>query len=184
MYPKEPSTLLKCFCSVLPRSGLALDVACGCGQNARFLATRGLQTVGIDLSWKALAAGRELISGSSAKIDYVQADLTSFTLPSNAFSVVICFKYRDPNLYSSLRAALRPGGLLIYETYTCEHLHYGLRPQNPAHLLGRQELLRAFGDWEIIFYREIWTGRGVSSLVARKPFLSRDTDSFGSLQYN
>lgn len=168
--PTEPSALLERFCSFLPQTGLALDIACGYGQNTRFLSRQGLTAIGIDRSWKALAAGREVAAHSNLKVAYVRADLTLFTLPANTFSVIICFKYRDPNLYSSLRAALLPGGLLIYETYTDEHLQSGLRPRDPAHLLERDELLRAFGDWEIVFYREVWIGRGVASLVARKPF--------------
>jgi hypothetical protein len=82
---------------------------------------------------------------------------------------VICFKYRDPDLYPSIRASLHPGGLLIYETYTHEHRQFGRKPLDPAHLLERNELLEVFGDWEIIYYQEVWAGRGAASLVARKP---------------
>lgn len=171
--PDEPSALLRRFCTFLPQSGLALDVACGSGRNARFLARQGLTVIGIDRSRKALSAGREVSPDSSLKIAYVQADLTRFAIPANTFSVVICFKYRDPALYHSLRAALRPRGMLIYETYTRKHLQYGPRPCNPAHLLERNELLHAFGDWEVIFYRETWIERGVASMVARKPFSAR-----------
>lgn len=169
---REPSRLLAQFCRLLPAGGLALDVACGYGQNTLFLAKQGLSAVGVDSSWKALAAGREVASHLNLKVAYVQADLTSFAIPTNRFSVVICFKYRDRNLYPSLRAALLPGGLLIYETYTYEHLKYSLKPRNPAHLLERSELLQAFGGWEILYYREIWIGRGLASLVVRKPFSS------------
>ncbi|MEJ2010159.1 MAG: class I SAM-dependent methyltransferase [Acidobacteriota bacterium] len=170
----EPSALLARFCSFLPQTGLALDVACGYGQNTRFLARKGLSAIGIDLSWKALAAGREVAARSNLNIAFVRADLTLFALPANTFSVIICFKYRDPDLYPGLRAALKPGGILIYETYTDEHVQFGLRPRDPAHLLERDELLRAFEDWEIIFYREVWVARGMASLVARKPFSSRE----------
>jgi len=145
-------------------------VACGYGQNTRFLARQGLSAVGIDRSWKALAAGSEVVTRSNLNVTYVQADLTLFSLPPSAFSAIICFKYRDPDWYPSLRAALLPGGILIYQTYTLEHLQYGLRPRDPAHLLERDELLRPFGDWEVIFYREVWVGCGMASLVARKPF--------------
>ena len=165
----RPGALLVRFGELLPHSGLALDVACGYGQNTLYMAQHGLTSTGFDLSMKALAAGREAAIQSNLKVSFVQVDLTRFSLPHNAFSVVICFKYRDPQLYPTLRAALRPGGLLVYETYTVEHLKYGRKPLRSAHLLARNELLHAFRDWEIIFYREVWTGRGVASLVARKP---------------
>lgn len=165
----QPSALLVRFGQLLPHSGLALDVACGYGQNTLYMARHGLTSTGFDLSMKTLAAGREAAARSDLKVSFVQVDLTRFSLPRNTFSVVICFKYRDPQLYPTLRATLRPGGLLVYETYTVEHLKYGRKPLSPAHLLARNELLHAFADWEIIYYREVWTGRGVASLLARKP---------------
>ena len=167
---EQPSPLLVRFGQLLPHSGLALDIACGSGQNTLYLARQGLTSTGFDLSMEALAAGREAAARANLCVTFVQADLTRFSLPRNAFSVVICFKYRDPQLYPTLRAALRPGGLLIYETYTIEHLKFGRKPLNPAHLLAKNELRHAFGDWEVIFYREVWAGRGLASLVARKPF--------------
>jgi tellurite methyltransferase len=168
--PAQSSSLLGRFSAFLPQSGLALDLACGNGRNTLYLARRGLSAIGVDRSWEALAAGREAAVLSNLPVAYVQADLARFDLPSDEFSVVICFKYRDRNLYPPIRACLRAGGLFICETYTYEHARYGLKPQNPAHLLERNELLQAFGDWEIIFYREVWIGRGIASLVARKPF--------------
>jgi len=171
--PTQPSALLARFSGILPHSGLSLDIACGYGRNTLFLARQGLSAVGVDRSWKALKAGREVALRENLPIAYVQADLTSFALPANTFSVVICFKYRDRHLYPTIRTALRPGGLLIYETYTREHVRCGLKPQDPAHLLERSELLQAFGDWKIIFYREVWMERGAASLVARKPLSAR-----------
>ncbi|TAM82496.1 MAG: class I SAM-dependent methyltransferase [Acidobacteria bacterium] len=165
----EPSALLVRFSGFLPRNGLALDLACGYGRNTLYMARRGQVAIGVDRSLQALMEGRESASRSNLKTLFIQADLTRFALPPNAFSVVICFKYRDRNLYPSIRATLRPGGLLIYETYTAEHRQFGRKPLDSAHLLERNELLQAFGDWEIIFYREVWRGRGAASLVARKP---------------
>ena len=171
--PAEPSALLVRFSDFLPHAGLALDLACGCGRNTLYLARQGLAAIGVDRSLESLAVGREKAVRSGLEAFFVQADLTRFALPASALSVVICFKYRNCKFYPAIRAALRPGGLLIYETYTREHASYGLKPRNPAHLLERNELLRAFGDWEIIFYREVWVGCGTASLVARKPLSAR-----------
>ncbi len=173
--PREPSALLVRFSDLLPHAGLALDLACGNGRNTLYLARQGLGAIGIDRSMESLAAGREKAVRSGLEASFVRGDLARFTLPANSFSVVICFKYRNHEFYPSIRAALRPGGLLIYETYTCEHASYGLKPRNPEHLLERNELLRAFGDWKIIFYREVWIGRGTASLVARKPLGARES---------
>jgi tellurite methyltransferase len=169
--PTEPSSLLVCFSGFLPHNGLGLDLACGYGRNTLYLARQGLNVIGIDLSMNGLIAGREDAVRQNLQVSFVRADLTRFALPTNAFSAVICFKYRDRNCYPSIRAALRPRGLLIYETYTFEHHRFGHNPLDPAHLLERNELLQAFSDWEIIFYHEVWRGRGTASLVARKPAL-------------
>lgn len=167
--PSEPSALLVRFSNLLPHTGPALDLACGYGRNTLYLARRGLAAMGVDRSMESLAAGREKAVRSGLKASFVQADLTRFALPEKQFSVVICFKYRDRDWYPAMREALRPGGLLIYETYTREHASYGLKPGNRAHLLERNELYRAFSDWDIIFYREVWIGRGTASLVVRRP---------------
>jgi SAM-dependent methyltransferase len=158
------------FSGFLPHTGQALDLACGNGRDTVYLARQGLAATGIDRSRDSLQEAREAAARANLKTSFVEADLTRFTLPPGAFSVIVCFKYRDPDWYPSVRAALRPGGLLIFETYTLEHRQYGHKPLDPAHLLERHELLRAFGDWEIIFYREVWMGRGTASLVARKQF--------------
>ncbi|HET9178173.1 MAG TPA: class I SAM-dependent methyltransferase [Terriglobia bacterium] len=165
----EPSSLLVRFSGLLPRKGLALDLACGYPRNALYLARHGLAVIGVDRSMEALKSGREAAARSNLNVYLAQADLTRFALPANTFSVVICFKYRDPGLYPSIRASLRPGGLLVYETYTLEHRQFGRKPLDPAHLLERHELIETFGDWEIIYYREVWAGQGTASLLARKP---------------
>jgi tellurite methyltransferase len=167
--PTEPSSLLVRFAGFLPHSGLGLDLACGYGRNTLYLARQGLNVIGIDRSMDGLRAGREDAARQNLQVSFLQADLTRFTLPTNAFSAVICFKYRDRDWYPLIRAALRPCGLLLFETYTFEHLNFGHKPLDPAHLLVRNELLQAFGDWEILFYHEVWRGRGTASLVARKP---------------
>lgn len=170
----EPSALLVRFSHLLPPRGLALDLACGYARNTLHLARQGLAAIGVDRSTEALKSGRVAAARSNLNVSLVRADLTQFALPANAFSVVICFNYRDPKLYPSIRGSLRPGGLLIYETYTLEHRQFGRKPLDPVHLLERDELLEVFGDWEIIYYREEWVRRGAASLVARKPVHRRE----------
>lgn len=167
--PTEPSAVLVTFSACLPTKGLALDLACGGGRNSIFLAEQGLRVVGIDRSWEALQQGRELARRHPCSVSWVQADLETFPLPGNEFDVVTCFYYRDPRLYPPVGRALRPGGLLFYETFTAEQLRFNAGPRNPAHLLEPGELLTAFGDWEVIFYHERWLERGIAALVARKP---------------
>jgi tellurite methyltransferase len=104
-----------------------------------------------------------------ATVEWVQADLENFCLPTMTFDVVVCTYYRDPKLYPQIRNALKPNGLLVYQTFSREQLRFGTGPANPEHLLGPAELFLAFKDWRIFFYRETWIGRGIATLIARKP---------------
>ncbi len=164
-----PSSLLVEFRHLLPPSGLALDIACGGGRNAVYLARRGLRVVGLDQSWEALRQGRKQAAQAGVQVDWVRADLEEFHLPYGAFDLVVCFYYRDPSLYPAMRVLLRPGGWLIYQTFTIDQLHFSEGPRNPAHLLRPGELLGAFADWRVVYYRESRVGRGEAALVTRKP---------------
>jgi SAM-dependent methyltransferase len=128
-----------------------------------------LRSVGVDRSRAALEQGRELARANRVDVDLIQADLDAFHLPANAFDVVICTYYRNPALYAQMRSALKPDGLLVYQTFSREQLGFATGPANPAHLLAPGELILAFEDWNIMLYRETWIGRGMATLIARKP---------------
>ena len=112
--PALPSDLLVSFSTLLPPRGRALDVACGAGRNAVYLAEHALEVVAVDRSQEALRQGRELARGRHGRVHWVQADLEMFELPAQAFDVISCFYYRDPALFPRLRSALRLRGLLFY----------------------------------------------------------------------
>jgi tellurite methyltransferase len=166
--PREPASLLVQFSALLPPHGRALDVAAGAGRNCVYLAACGLSVVAVDRSRAGLERGKGLAREKGVRIHWVLADLENFVLPPSSFDVITCFYYRDPALYPTMRAALRPGGLIFYETYTLEQSRFAAGPRNPAHLLEPGELLGAFCVLDVVFYHESWKGRGLASLVARK----------------
>ena len=96
-------------------------------------------------------------------------DLTSAQLPVERFDLVICFFYLQRELFPQIKAALRPGGLLVYKTYTTDQLRFPGRPRHPLHLLRPQELLEAFRDFRVLTYQETVKDRGVAQLIAQKP---------------
>jgi tellurite methyltransferase len=169
--PTEPSKLLIEFANSLPNVGWALDLACGGGRNSIYLARRGMRVLGVDRSWNSLERGRALASQKGATVLWLQADLEQVVFPAATFDVILCFYYRDPLWYGRLCDWLRPGGLLMYETYTQEQLRFDSGPRNPAHLLHPGELLEAFREWRVVLSRETIGDRAVASLVARKPDL-------------
>lgn len=125
--------------------------------------------MGVDRTWDALRQGRELAAQRHADVAWVRADLRRFSLSGAASDVIVSFYFREAALYPLIRESLRPGGLMFYETFTTEQLRFEDGPRSPAHLLEPGELLRMFGDWDVIFYREVWLERGIAALVARKP---------------
>ncbi len=166
----QPRPFLVENAAYLPSSGLALDVAMGLGGNAAFLLERGLRVIGVDISWVALRQAKARLPTLMA----VLADLTCFHLPEHTFDVILNFYYLQRDLWPQYRRALRPGGVLFFETLTQEMRL--IHPEiDPLYLLRPGELAQAFATWEILVYREGWEEgcgghrRAVASLVARLP---------------
>lgn len=177
---REPVPFLCQVLPMLPR-GKALDIASGEGRNAVFLAQHGWQVTGIERSVagiekaKGLAASRSVrVVGESEMpkvgcLRLVQADLEQYQLPVDAFDMVTVFYYLQRSLFPAIRRAVRPGGVLVYETYTIQQLEYPHGPRSPEHLLQPGELRDAFGGLEILFYAESNAGKAIACLLARRP---------------
>ncbi len=126
----------------------ALDVACGPGGNALWLAARGWRVVGVDISDEALhrarSAARRL--GLAHRCHFLQADLDRWRPPPHHVHLVLCFYFLDRSLWPWLARALRPGGLLVMQTFN--HTWQRVRPTtNPAYLLEPGEWMRLAESW-------------------------------------
>ena len=64
--------------------------------------------------------------------------------------------------------ALEPGGMLLFETFTQARLSCAGGPRNAAYLLGLGELRTSFPELHVLFYRELYAGQGIASLVAER----------------
>ena len=170
IFGKEPVAFLREHIDVLPK-GKALDVAMGEGRNAVFLAKNGFTVDGCDISETAIKKALELAKEMQVYIHAFTADLETYRLPENRYDVISCFYYLQRDLFAQMKAALKPGGMIIYETYTTENLERGFDgPKNKDYLLQPNELLNAFKDLRIIYYREMVVDgkKAVASLIARK----------------
>lgn len=162
----EPHPLLVSHVGLL-RGGRALDLACGRGQNAIWLAQHDYQVLAVDISPAALAAARAEAErqGLAGRVRFEEADLTAWTLPVAAFDLICVFRFLERGLFPAIRSGLKPGGLLFYATR-----HVGVLADepaaNPAYLLERGELAREFGDWQVLHHRET---AAEAELAARKP---------------
>ena len=182
---EAPTGILTELWPLLP-TGAALDLACGRGRNAIFLAEHGRPVTAVDWSAAALdilearalslkipvrriRGMGEVKQATRLGIDVVQADLESAELEVNGYFLILCVRYLQRSLFRQICRALRPGGMLLFETYTKAQLDFPSGPRDPAHLLDGGELRRAFAELETVFYRELRAEQGIASLAARKP---------------
>lgn len=136
----------------IPR-GRAIDIACGKGGNALFLAERGFDVVAIDISPVALEEGRRRAAEKDLIVDWQQADLEQIQLGEAAYDLVVNFNYLQRSLIPQIKAALKLGGAVVFETYLIDQPAIG-HPKNPAYLLEHNELLSWFCDFRVLYYRE------------------------------
>jgi SAM-dependent methyltransferase len=148
--------------------GRALDIAGGIGRHAIHLAERGWLVTLMDISDVALKQTRRHAEERDVHILAEQIDLTEAQLPASAFDLVLGFFYLERSLLPQIADALRPGGILIYKTYTREQLKMVGGPTHPMHLLEPNELQGAFSRLRILHYVETIEDKAVAELVARK----------------
>jgi SAM-dependent methyltransferase len=146
----------------------AIDIACGAGRNAVWLAEHGWSVTGCDFSLEGLRRAQALARERRVALSLFCQDLETIELPLERFDLVVCFFYLQRSLFPMLKRALRRGGLIVYKTYTTAQIQFAGGPRHPMHLLEPGELRAAFADFEEIDYEEITIGRGVEQLIARK----------------
>ena len=140
--------------------GRALDLACGRGTVAVWLASRGLSTTAVDVSPEALRLTTALAAERGAEVTTVLADLDDGLPVSGPFDVVVCQRFRAPTLYPALPRLLAPGGLLVVSVLSTVGDEGGSYRAAPG------ELGAAFGHLEVLVDEE---GQGEAHLVARVP---------------
>jgi len=148
-----PCYALREFTHLLPTKGEALDFACGRGGNALLLARHGLQTQAWDLSSVAIEQLQVISDTQKLNIQASVRDVEQEPLQANSFDVIVVSYFLDRKLAPTLVNALKPSGLLFYETFISEKLE-GVGPSNPDYLLGENELLGLFSDIHLLAYRE------------------------------
>lgn len=141
-----------------------LDVACGSGRHARWLAARGHPVEAVDRDRAGLAALADV-----ARVSTRCADLEAGPWPyaGQAFAAVVVANYLHRPLFPQLLAAIAPGGALIYETFADGNARYG-RPANPDFLLRRGELLEVVrGSLTVLGYEDIFVAEPRPAMVQR-----------------
>lgn len=143
----------------------ALELACGLGFNALWLAAAGYTVDAIDISQTALRRARaEMIARGVEGVNFIMADLDSFPLPCYAYDLVYVFRFLDRRLFPAIRERVRPGGIVIYATLNvCQRV----RPTcSPEHMIRLGELPGFFPGWDVL---ETSDDSELSFFVGRRP---------------
>jgi tellurite methyltransferase len=150
----------------------ALDLACGAGRHALWLAELGYAVDAWDISDVGLdVLARELerlqASGMPVRVTPRQLDVETATIPPNAYDLILDAFFLDRRLFGQMIAALRSGGLLVVRTLMRRSAH---EHRNPAYLLEPGELRMSFAALDIL-YDDEESDVGVAGIIARKTHL-------------
>jgi SAM-dependent methyltransferase len=133
----EPSEWVRRWAGLIPQGSAVLDLACGSGRHARYLAGLGYSVVAVDRDAQAVASLRP-VAGVQAMVADLEAGV--WPLEGRQFSGIVVTNYLHRPLIPNLLAALDASGVLIYETFATGNERFG-KPSNPAFLLREGELL-------------------------------------------
>ena len=139
----------------------------GRGRHALPLARAGFRTFGVDVTLEAVRDAIAAARAEGLRVEGWCADLTRYPLPRAAFDLIVVCRYLQRDLFADLRAALAPGGTVIYETFTTAQRALGKPPASADHLLEPGELRRQFDGLDLLFYEEVLAPDAVARLAAQ-----------------
>ena len=152
--PVKPSWVLQHHSRFLPLKGKALDLACGLGGNARFMAQCGLSVEAWDISDNALTILNNWAAVNRLKIQPLLCDFEQMLFPYQQFDVIVVSRYLNRELFPQIETALKPGGRLFYQTFLGPVQDNA--PQNPKFYLKPTEFNQAWSNLSTEIYGEGW----------------------------
>lgn len=166
--------------------GSALDVAGGAGRHSIWLAQRGWRARLLDISDVGVKLAEENASralGPIRKEFLLSAEVADLNrmqdLGTVQYDLILVFFFLQRELFPALITALKPGGFLLYKTYTTDQQRFSGRallkseasksgPSHPMFLLKPNELLHAFQSLRVLHYHETTQDKGVAEFIAQK----------------
>lgn len=156
-----PPPVFAPFEDLFPTKGLALELACGRGRCAHWLASRGMEVYGVDVSSIAIDLARELTSrsGCADRCRFEVVDLDDGLPECPPVDLLLCHLFRDPRLDRAIIDRVAPGGLLAVAVLSEVGVGPGPFRAQPG------ELRSAFGELQLLVERE---GEGTACILARR----------------
>jgi len=153
---EHPTRLLEDWQPNLPR-GSALDVACGTGRNALFLAASGYAVDAVDISRVGLERAEQSAARRDLTVNWIEADLdsedTTWVPAERHYDLIVTVRYVSMDLLRVLLGRLDDGGYLLCEQHLVTNRDV-VGPTNPMFRVEPNELLRAAQALRILFYYE------------------------------
>lgn len=122
----------------------------------------------MDVSETGVEQARQNAGPLASHIHFVIDDLTQFRASQTQFDVVMGFFYLEREIFPEIVKAVRPGGMLLYKTYTADQLKLPGGPKDASHLLATGELLGLVGGMRVLHYCETVAEKAIAEMVARK----------------
>ena len=180
--------LLSSQALTLDSKAQVLDLACGEGRNGLHLLEHDINVVFADINGESLKQVEQAVNrlqlNKQKLAQYWQVDFeqdhsdqgNDKPLKAETFAAIMVFRYLHRPLMSQIKAAVKPGGMIIYETFTEQQAKLG-RPKNPNFLLKPNELIEIFVNWKILYSfegkvfnsQESDVKQAIAQIVAIKP---------------
>jgi SAM-dependent methyltransferase len=149
----QPTPFLKAhIVSVKP--GRALCLAAGNGRNAVFLAERGFKVDAVDISAEGLELCTRLAETRGVSVTPIRANLAQYAFGEGIYDLVTKFYYYQPQLLAPVCGSLRPGGRIMFQTFSRDQLAFPHGPRSLDHLAKPEEILPAIGSLRLRFYED------------------------------
>ena len=147
---------------LFPTKGDVLELACGRGRGAVWLAGRGMDYLGVDVSPVAIDLARQLVAaqGVADRCRFEVHDLDRGLPPGPQVDLLLCYLFRDPTLDQAMVDRLKPGGLLATAVLSEVDAGPGRFRASPGELRDAFDILEILADGE---------GDGMAWLIGRKP---------------
>ena len=172
---------LQSYPHLIPNIGVGLDLACGLGQNSIFLKKHGLKMYGWDYSLAGLEQMKRHCALQEVEVNQRCIDLVNTPWPNQYFDFICVTAFLDRILCPQIVSHLKPGGILLYQTFNQvtdiagESLN---KPRRTQFLIAKSELLELFSDLVPLLYHDEQDLSqrqhplaGKALLIARKPLL-------------
>ena len=148
-----PAAVLIQNAHLLPKDGVAMDLACGLGGNAIYMVQRGLQVAAWDYSTIAVEQLNQYAKQHNLNLQAEVRDVVVDPPAGQSFDVIVVSRFLERAIVPRLIAALKPDGRIFYQTFIAEKTAE-VGPNNPLYLLQPNELLNLFSTLRILVYRE------------------------------